>query len=439
MKGRLKVHVISGVIGLSFLTASVGMGNTAAMNRGQQWVRSHSFQICAVAEGPVDIQKYKAIGFTSYMGTNLANAENPDQMFGAAAKAGLGWHWFYRWHSELPEQEFLSKLQGFAGRYPGLLGVNVGDETDPKEYPAIAKRIAQVKALLPEAVIYHASLGLIFPAYRKDHTAYRNYLDQAIKVLKVDVLMYDFYPFTQDATDVDFYANTAIVRERALAAGIPYWTWLQGHGMVNTDGFLVREPSESEVRLQAFVSLAYGYSGLAYWTYAGTYKPYTNAILNAQGNLSPIGIALQGAITEIKTIGEVTKNLTSTGVFFCPSRQLRDKKGRSSLPNGTIAWTPQKGYPLDTIEVTDGQKGCVIGLFSGNDGRKYFMVVNANHGAGKTADQTAGAVNIKFDDSVKELERLNRRTGRLEIIPLNNHTLKHYVLPGGTGDLFKIP
>jgi hypothetical protein len=421
---------------ICLLSGSVGYGKTGEMNRGRKWVRSHPFQICAIAEGPVDIQQYKAFKFSSYMATNLANAEYPEKMFGAAAKAGLGWHWFYRWNSELPEKEFIPKLKEFVTKYPGILGVNVGDETNPKEYPAIAKRIGQVKELVPDAIVYHASLGLALKAYHDDHQLYRDYLDQAIEILKIDVLMYNLYPFNHNSTDEDFYINAAIVREKALSAGIPYWTWLQGFGWLNK-GSLAQEPSESELRFQAFVSLAYGYSGMAYWTYAGTYEPYTNAILNAHGKPSPIGVALQGAIEEIKNVGQVTKNLTSTGIFFCPSKNYQEGKWVSPLPNGTRPWKPQTGYPMDTINVTDGQKGFVVGLFSDDEGRKYFMVVNGNHGAGKTSVQTAGAVTIRFSDSISKIERLNRYTGKFEMMHLCDHTLNQYTLPGGTGDLFR--
>lgn len=328
------------------------------------------------------------------------------------------------------------QAQGLRHKISGNSGCECGDENDLKEYPAIAKRIAQVKELIPDAIVYHASLGLALKVYHDDHQLYRDYLDQAIKVLKVDVLMYNLYPFNHNSTDEDFYINATIVREKALEAGIPYWTWLQGFGWLN-QGSLAQEPSESELRLQAFVSLAYGYSGFAYWTYAGTYKPYTNAILNADGKLSPIGIALKGAIKEIKNVGEVTKNLTSTGIFFCPSHTYHNEKWISHLPSGTIEWKPQKGYPIGQIKVTDGQKGFVIGLFCDDESRKYFMIVNANHGAGKNAAQTAGAVTVKFDDSVKRIEVLNRQSGQFEIIYLKRNVLNQYVLPGGTGDLFR--
>jgi uncharacterized protein (DUF2141 family) len=177
------------------------------------------------------------------------------------------------------------------------------------------------------------------------------------------------------------------------------------------------------------MSLAYGYSGLSYWTYAGTYSPYTNAILNSSGTLSPIGTALQGAIGEIKNVGSVTKNLTSTGVFYITA-------SGETRPVGTIAWTPQTGYSISGVSVASGTKGFVVGLFAGDDGKKYFMVVNGNHAAYTSAAATAGSVTITFDSSVNTIERINRQTGVRETVTLTNHALSGYSLPGGTGDLF---
>jgi hypothetical protein len=392
-------------------------------NRGQWWVRHHPFQINAIVSRPIAIQQYKDMGFSSYMASEPAYPGNSE--FGPVVQAGLGWHWFYSWDKEPSQEQFISMLTYFIHKYPGVLGVNVGDETDPQYFPAVAEKIAQVKQLVPNAVVYHALLGL--NAYGNNHALYNAYLDQAIQILKVDVLMYDQYPFNNGSTDAHFYENLAMVRERALAAGIPYWNWMQGFGMTN--GY--QEPSESELRLQAFMSLAYGYSGLSYWTYASCFSPYTNAILNVTGGVSPIGLSLQGAIDEIKNLGAVTKNLTSTGVFYCPASGY-------SLPTGTVAWTAQAGYPISNVTVTSGQRGFVLGLFNGDDGKKYFMIVNANHAASTSAAATAGTVTITFGASVDKLELINRQTGEVQEVQLTNHTLSQYSLPGGTGDLFRI-
>jgi hypothetical protein len=394
-----------------------------AANRGKTWIKNHPFQINAVAEREVDMQQYKNVGFSSYMATNLQNANGPETMFGAASAVGLGWHWFYRWSSELPVAQFISKLTSSVENYPGFLGVSIGDESDQSLYPAVAQKMLQVKDLFPDAVVYS---GL--PVYQ-DNTTFRTNLDLAISTMDLDVVMFDQYPFNGGSTDSDFYDNLAIVRERALAAGIPYWNWLQGHGW-DADGYSYRQdPSESEVRLQAFMSLAYGYSGLSYWTYAGTYSPYTNAILNSSGTLSSIGEAVEGAIEEIKNIGNVTKDLTSTGVFYVTA-------SGESQPIGTIAWTPQNGYTISSVTVNSGSKGFVIGLFQGDDGKKYFMVVNGNHAAYTSAADTAATVTITFDSSVNKITRINRTTGESEEVALTNHELSNYSLPGGTGDLF---
>jgi hypothetical protein len=321
---------------------------------------------------------------------------------------------------------FLSKLSRFIELYPGCLGVNIGDESNPSEYPALAPLVAGVKANVPEVVTYH-----VLVAYPNKDT-FRTNLNLAINTMKPDVIMFDHYPFNGGSTDSDFYENLAIVRERALAVGIPYWSWQQGHGWNQPPTYSFRqEPSESELRLQAFMSLAYGYSGLSYWTYAGTYAPYTNAILNSSGTLSSIGEAVEGAIGEIKNIGNVTKNLTSTGVFYVTA-------SGESQPMGTVAWTAQSGYSISNVVVASSTKGFVVGLFTDDDANKYFMIVNANHAAYTSAAATAAIVTVTFDSTVDKITRINRTTGESEVVTLTNHQLSNYILPGGTGDLFCI-
>jgi hypothetical protein len=392
---------------------------TTETNRGKAWVKNHPFQIMAIDEAPSNLQTYKGLGFSSYMATNMQGAGYDELTFGEASKYGLGWHWFYRYGYEMSGEEFLVRLMSYMNIYPGLQGVNVGDENDSSEFSDIASIVAEVKEIAPYAVIYHSLL------VDSDNTTFRNNLDDAISMMNLDVVMFDQYPFNSGSTDSDFYDNLAIVRDRALTKGVPYWNWLQGHGM-NTGR---QEPSESELRLQAFMSLAYGYSGLAYWTFSNCDDPYTNAILNSSGGISSIGTALAGAMNELKTLGEVTKNLTSEDVFYITATNEQQ-------PTGTKAWAVKSGYPISSVTVASGSKGFVVGLFRADDNRKYFMVVNGNHAAYTSAAGTTASVTITFNSSLNSIQRINRSTGAKETVTLTNHALNSYSLPGGTGDLF---
>ena len=90
----------------------------------------------------------------------------------------------------------------------------------------------------------------------------------------------------------------------------------------------------------------------------------------------------------------------------------------------------------------DGEDAALlVSFFDDRAGNEYFMVVNCKHGANLSKHDAAHWVRLTFESAdVEKVERLNRLTGRTEV--LNTKTLEgdrvlDIRLPGGTGDLFK--
>jgi hypothetical protein len=109
---------------------------------------------------------------------------------------------------------------------------------------------------------------------------------------------------------------------------------------------------------------------------------------------------------------------------------------------GGMAWAawlrPGSTDILDDLAKIPGNSYIQIG---DEPGEEYFMVVNMKHGA--NLDKIAGlrTIHLTFDKSVEKIERLNRLTGKVEIlktVPVSSTTNRVTVrLEGGTGDLFK--
>ncbi|MCP4645443.1 MAG: hypothetical protein GY851_33675, partial [bacterium] len=66
------------------------------------------------------------------------------------------------------------------------------------------------------------------------------------------------------------------------------------------------------------------------------------------------------------------------------------------------------------------------------------MVVNKRNARDPNGDEThlLEQVTLSFADEVEVLQRLNRRTGKVEDVVLQDPKFVFY-LPGGTGELFK--
>jgi hypothetical protein len=406
-------------------------------SRGTQWVRSHPFTVNALTEFPVDMQKYKEVGFTSVMAyVSKANPTYIEQMVG---NTQLDWHWFCGSANMKNDQWILQAVKDLRAKYPGNIGLSIGDESASKEHPRLGKLMEEIRKLAPDALVYHPVISMDGAACNPEAYSgtYDKYLDDAVSVLKPDVLMVDPYPFYQGQTASNYLENLAIVRQKALKANIPYWIWAQSHGMSPAGPF--QEPSESEMRFQAYAALAYGFTGISYWTYASSYKPYTNAMVDGNGQPTHMYKTAVGLVPELKNLGERLKCLTSTGVYYEPGRIQVDNQWVSLLPAGTVHWSPEADARIKAIKVPDGARGFLLGMFKDDAGEDYLMLVNTNHAAGKDAASTAEAVSIQFSDQVTALERIDRSSGQAISVPLSEHALNHYVLPGGTGDLFKFP
>jgi hypothetical protein len=425
---------LAGLLAHAVASDAPAAGVEPVSRKAFQWLRRYPFTYNAMRDTSVGLEPYQAAGFNSWLtclpGEDPATAE---ERFGAASRAGLPWHLFGR---TLDPEWYRQHVPELLAKYPGnvgwLVGDEVGDDNGPAELQKLGQCLDVVREHAPEALVYTTCRGMDFKAFTTE--SYRAYLDNVLQYVRPDVLQYDHYPFYRGGTAGNFLLNLGLVREKALAAGIPYWCWLQTHGW--TEGPF-QEPSESELRFQSFAALAYGYTGLSCWTFDSSYPPYSRSLLDVNGQPTPIYHAAAGMAPEITHLGRTLRFLKSTGVYYQSSWCFKDGQWLWPLPEGTQRWTPEVDPRLKSIAVSDGVQGWVIGFFKDDAGEDYFMVVNGHHAAGQSAWATAGAISMQWNYTVNQVERLNRLTGKVETIDLHTHTLNHWVLPGGTGDLFK--
>lgn len=425
---------------LALMLACVASAGSIGDSRGQKWIDSHPFTVNALVEAPYNAQVYKEIGFNSVLGKlNLKRPTMPDYVFGKASQAGLPWHWFYRWHVG-DDEKLVALVKEFRSTYPGNIGFSIGDESYLRDFEKLGEALDLVRQAAPDAIVHTAMGGMDWgkpELWISGSGAYEKYVDEVIRLVKPDVLMFNMYPFYRKGLATHFFRNLDVVTTKAEEAGIPCWNWLQGFAFEEKFG-PHHAPSESEINLQAFVSLAYGCKGLSYWTYASHWYPYRECIISESGAVSPIGQNIRSVLPEIRTVGERMKRLQKRKVFYCPAAFKSSEGWVSHCPIGTRRFTSGAIKDIREVQVSDGKWGFLLSSFDGGNGDEYLMVVNCSHGYQKSAADTRKAITIMFDYTVNDIERLNRRTGRFESIPLYVHTLRHHFLDGGTGDLFRI-
>ena len=438
------------------IMAAVAAGaETRPADFGRQWVRSRPFTIMAL------IQRNEAAIGTMYVDAGLNTLQvwkNRPDLFAWAVRQQIPWHYHLDGKRKSVEQ-MQDEVAHFLATYPGGEGFLVHDEPKLPEMEAVGQMIAWIKQTYPHALVYsnaypparergshakHAGAEWLASGLYDEPAvpySYDDYLNDYVEIVKPDVLMMDQYPFVRLPEDDPtryyherYFAAMSAVRKAAGRAGIPYWLYVQAF---EADNYR-RLPSESDLRMQVYSCLAYGATGIGYFTYDSAFK---RGLLEEDFSPSPLYPLAAALNKEVAHLGSALRFLTSTDVRYVGPPITLHEGAIQGVPAGIGLYHPKSRVATHVADITikDGgpDRNALIGFFKDDNGDSYFMIVNLAHGEGLTAEQTAMSITLTLAPSVTKLTRLSRVTGQPEDVPMNAQTVD-LTLPGGTGDLFKI-
>ena len=459
------------VVAITVFVLAISLDTVAAFERpdnfGRQWIRRHPFTLTGlvIQNKEFDIKRYQQASFNSVLVWKLRAP-----ILEATVRAGMPWH-CHLYAKQGATEEFQNSINNLIEKYPGNIACIVNDEPQLKGMPATAEVMAWLHKKYPDMLTYSNAWPMgadnwhyAGSSSRTDYS-YQQYINDYIDIIRPDVMMFDIYPFQdRDGVANIYLHNMQVVRQASLKAGLPYWVFVQSY-----EGRNRRLSSDSDYRMQVFSSLTFGYTGIAAFTFDTAHE---KGLLDIKGNPTPLYEYVVKANKEVMNIAGPLRFLTSTEVRFV-------KRTHSSpTPQGMLAWdnfSVPNTYikdisiePLSHIPPKMGDQGNepkqeasgsdkrtlvagaspdsyvdapyadgLIGYFRDDLGRSYFMITNLWHSMSATADQRELSFTIKFNPSVKQIARLSRKTGTVELLALKNGEL-NLTLPGGTGDLFKI-
>ena len=290
------------------------------------------------------------------------------------------------------DDEALAKIDEVVAAYknhPALFGYHVRDEPNA----AIFANMAKIKERILSQDSYHLVYGNLFPNYANEKQlgtpTYEEHVDMWMKVFQPQVLSYDHYPFTNKGFREQYYENLGIIRDAALAAGVPFWAFTMSCEIDPA----YPAPNEQWIRLQLYSDLAYGAEGLQYFTYglpnSGGEK-FTVAILDKDGEKTYLYDIAKKVNAEIHAIAPVYKTLHSMDVFHT-----------APLPNGAEA------LPSDFFlsEVSGGPM--LIGYFQDSDQNDFLLLVNRDF------EKTVG-FSLSIGGNISSLVECSKTGGGME-------------------------
>ena len=354
---------------------------------------------------------------------------------------------------------------------PNLTRLQIKDEQTivyQDELELAAEVVASFRAKYPD-VIMHTNQGG-GSGWGYSGAQLQNYM----QIVQPDMLMFDSYPFVGNlvgGSPTGLYCDLEKYRKLGLAGNdgsgdhpIPTAIYTQTY---IRNGHVV---SESEIRLNVFSALSFGYKLLTSFVYDNS--PSSNCLpvmFTGDGTDNPTPQFYQVAETNRQSLnlGPALVRLISTDVRMKMGRHMDDGVPTDNdPPTGASSWTSVSSWDsaadpyITNITATnldtknDGLEGDVIvGYFKplapefadpGYEDDIYFMIVNALSDATGSAADCAQLIQIQFDFSGTEIDsllRLSRETGLVEQVSLDHLTGSVYgfdlYLDGGTGDLFK--
>lgn len=462
--------------------SEIKIGNAVPETRsatfGNEWVRSKPFTVqgLVVRDSALLEPYYREANFSHV----LAWENNVGLVDKAWERQQLPWHWHT---GKTPLTPMLkATIHQWMAQRPGGEGFLVWDEPQRDDLFATAEVTDWIKDHYPEMLVYgnintiqrpgtsYANLYGSTPSSPPVPYDFSTFMDDYLHIVEPDVIQFSLYPITDDPTEsVDdylwgrYFTGMEQMRRAAQKADIPYFLFLQ-----SIDGGGWRMPSDSELRFQAFAPLAYGFKGIGYFMFDhfGAFADGNEGGLLRATNqqestytTNPIYFDAQALNPELSRLGEALKMMDSTQVrFILGTRTDNGNSVPNQVPLGVDLWNPAIDEPFITnLDVT--YHGSIPDVVEGNvlmghfetadeslDGplfqdELYFMLVNLLMDPHLDATQE---VRIDFDfgeTGINSLQRLNRLTGQVDVIPLVHDvgSLYHldWTLSGGTGDLFK--
>lgn len=237
-------------------------------------------------------------------------------------------------------------------------GYFIRDEPSASDFPALRKRVEELRAARP------GKLGYInlFPSYcdleRLGTPTYEEHVRQFLEVVQPDVLCMDHYPMMRPELDSrdQYLADLDVMRRCALERAIPWWNYFNAMPFGPH-----KDPTEAQLRWQAFSSVAYGAKGVlyfCYWTPQGKEFERGGAIITAEGK-------------KTRHYGQAQRINAVLKAWGPTLMKLKSESAKSIFGGGTSAGT-LNGTPIRGL--SEGRY--VMGVLRHEDGRRAVVLVN---------------------------------------------------------------
>jgi hypothetical protein len=291
--------------------------------------------------------------------------------------------------------------------HPALGGYFLRDEPGAQVFGKIGAVWKRLRAKDPK----HWPYVNLFPNYatpaQLGTATYADHIAAYISTVKPNVVWWDHYTLNTADPHAPYFENLATVRDLAQKSALPYMIFI---ATVSFEGH--PEPSDVGIRWQVYTSLAYGVSGIGYFTYA-TVPGMGPGLIDAEGKRTPRFAVVKDLNQRIKALGPTLLELKSVAAYHTDPVPA----GAQSVAQSSIV-KKVEGGPL------------LIGVLKDAKQRQHVFVVNRSLTARIDAKLT-------FENAVKGLHEISQESGKQIDTTWSDHVLA-CALEAGCGRLFAL-
>lgn len=209
--------------------------------------------------------------------------------------------------------------------------------------------------------------------------SYEHYIDEYIRQVKPDYVMFDHYPImcTEERElyiSPEYLYNLEVVAERCNAAHIPFRSFVQALAYGN----LPRDIDGEDIFWQTYTNLAFGSAGtlyFTYWTPLESHRPTEDINKNGQESL----ITKDGRPTErYEAAKRLHAEIHSFEEEFLQYRweNVLTRVGAGKGKNACFEKLKHAKTQDGRIEIAACSEDLLVGLFVNAEGKRAYMVVN---------------------------------------------------------------
>jgi L-ascorbate metabolism protein UlaG (beta-lactamase superfamily) len=297
--------------------------------------------------------------------------------------------------------------------HPALFGYYLVDEPSAGAFPSLGHVNRRLLELDPDHVPYIN----LFPDYANEQQlgakTYEEHVDRFCREVKPQLLSYDHYALFADGTvRPSYFANMEVIRTKSLQYGIPFW-----YTFLATPHFGYSDPTEGQLRWQAYTALAYGAKGLMYFTYYWVDDPaFHDALISKDNTRNRKWYIARDINGELQRLGPHLLPLTSERVYHTGGE----------LPAAASAPGPE------AVVKDAGEAKLVIGELRDPGGTLHLVVANGRY------DERADA-DLLLDARVTGVQEVHKQTGEprpCRLLPSDRGPLLRVRLSEGDGRLY---